>query len=239
MSTQALMLVPGLMCDHAVWDPVIPRLAGQADCRVVDHGRASSLVTMAEQVLSAAPARFALAGHSMGARVALEVVRRAPQRVTRLALLDSGHRPRAAGEAGEEEVRKRHALLAIARAQGVRAMAAEWVKGMVAPARLGDAALIGAVLDMFDRKDADHFAAQIEALIARADLSPVLQSLSVPTLILCGREDGWAPVTQHEAMRSLAPRAHLVVVEGAGHMAPMETPQAVAAALADWLALEV
>ncbi len=236
MPAQPLLLVPGLMCDHAAWDPVVPWLAGVADCRVVDHGRADSLVDMARQVLADAPARFSLAGHSMGARVALEVVRLAPERVIRVAVLDSGYRPRAEGAAGEAEAAGRHALLAVAQAHGVRAMAAEWAKGMVAPHRLTDERLITAILDMFERKDVDHFAAQIRALLARADLASVLAGLDVPTLVLCGREDGWAPIAQHEAMHALAPRSRLVVIDRAGHMAPMEEPAAVAAALSQWLA---
>ena len=109
---------------------------------------------------------------------------------------------------------------------------------MVAPARLADRGLIDSILDMFERKDSDHFAAQIAALLSRADLSPVLAGLAVPTLLLCGREDSWAPIAQHEAMHALAPHARMVVIERAGHMAPMEEPEAVAAALADWLVME-
>ncbi|HEY6136014.1 MAG TPA: alpha/beta hydrolase, partial [Rubrivivax sp.] len=102
-----LLLVPGLMCDHAVWAPLMPALAEGRACTVVDHGSANSLVTMAHQLLATAPPRFALAGHSMGGRVALEVVRLEPGRVSRLALLDTGYLPRPAGAAGDEEARKR------------------------------------------------------------------------------------------------------------------------------------
>ena len=236
MQAEPLLLVPGLMCDHTVWEPLLPALTAGRACTVVDHGMADSLPRMAQQLLDTAPDRFAIAGHSMGARVALEVLRLAPARVTRVALLDTGYQARASGAAGEEEARKRHALLALAREQGVRAMATAWVQGMVHPARLGDASLIEAILTMFERKSADVFACQISALLARPDASVVLASLQVPTLILCGRQDGWAPVAQHEAMQRLAPGSVLNVVEDAGHMAPMERPEAVTGALVDWLA---
>jgi pimeloyl-ACP methyl ester carboxylesterase len=236
MQAEPLLLVPGLMCDHAVWEPLLPTLRAGRACTVVDHGMADSLPRMARQLLDAAPDRFAIAGHSMGARVALEVLRQAPERVTRVALLDTGYQARANGVAGEEEARKRHALLALAREQGVRAMATAWVQGMVHPARLADAPLIDAILTMFERKSADVFACQIRALLARPDASDVLASLQVPTLILCGRQDGWAPVAQHEAMQRLAPGSVLNVVEDAGHMAPMERPEAVTGALVNWLA---
>lgn len=235
MSLPTLVLVPGLMCDAAVWTPLLPRLSPHCHCLVIDHGDSDDLQDMAARLLVAAPERFALAGHSMGGRVALEVYRQAPERVTHLALMDTGHTPRAVGAAGEEEARKRHALLDIAQRQGVRAMAADWVRGMVHPDRLSDTALITAILDMFERKSADTFARQIQALLQRPDAGPVLQALAVPTLVQCGRQDSWANVAQHQAMQALATHAVLDVIEDAGHMAPMEQPEAVAASLLRWL----
>jgi pimeloyl-ACP methyl ester carboxylesterase len=235
--TPSLILLPGLMCDRDIWSPLFPELVGTALCRTADYGEADSLSGMAQQVLADAPARFALAGHSMGGRVALEVLRLAPQRVERLALLDTGHLPRATGPAGDEEARARHALLAIARTQGVRAMAMEWVRGMVAPQRLGDANLIESIVAMFERKSADTFERQIRALLQRPDASPVLQSCRVPTLVLCGQLDSWSTPAQHDAIAALLP-AHpaVVAIADAGHMAPMERPQAVARAMTAWLA---
>ena len=236
MPREPLLLVPGLMCDATVWQPLLPALqAGGRDCRVVDHGDADHLPQMAQQLLDTAPPRFALAGHSMGARVALEVLRSAPDRVTRVALLDTGYLARAAGAPGEEEARKRQALLDVARRDGVRAMAAQWVQGMVHPDRLQDAPLIGAIVDMFARKNPDVFERQIRALLQRPDATGVLRAIRVPTLVLCGRQDSWAPVPQHEAMHALIPGAVFEVIEDAGHMAPMERPHAVAEALLRWL----
>lgn len=232
-----LILVPGLMCDATVWEPLLPALRAQADCLVVDHGAADSLATMARQLLDQAPERFALAGHSMGGRVAVEVLRQAPGRVTRLALLDTGYKARAGGVAGEDEARKRHALLDIARSQGVRAMALQWVQGMLDPARLADAALVEAIVAMFARKSADIFARQIRALLERPDATPVLQAVQVPALVLCGRADSWSPLAQHEEIAALLPaRPAVQVIDAAGHMSTMEQPQAVADALLGWLA---
>lgn len=238
MSLETLVLVPGLMCDHAVWQPLIPALSEQRRCVVIDHGDSDDLQDMAARLLAQAPARFALAGHSMGGRVALEVMRQASERVTHLALMDTGYLPKAAGQAGEDETVKRHALLRIAREQGVRAMARDWVQGMVHPARLSDAALVDAILDMFERKSVDTFARQIRALLNRPDATPVLQALMLPTLVQCGRQDSWANVAQHQALHALVPHARLDVIEDAGHMAPMEQPEAVAASLLNWLAQE-
>jgi len=235
-SPQALLLVPGLMCDAAVWSPLLPALAPHAECHIVDHGMADNLGTMAEQLLATAPPTFALAGHSMGGRVALEVMRRAPERVTRLALLDTGDKARAPGAAGEEEARKRYALLDIARTQGVRAMAQVWVQGMVAPERLADAELIEAIVAMLARTSADVFAHQIRALLHRPDTMDVLAALHVPTLVACGQQDSWSPPSQHEEIASFIPaRPRVQTIANAGHMATMERPAASAQLLRDWL----
>lgn len=235
MVDDALLLVPGLMCDATVWAPVMPALEARARCTVVALADVDDLAHMARRLLADAPARFALAGHSMGARVALEVVRQAPHRVSRIALLDTGYLARAAGAAGEEEARKRQTLLDLARAQSVRAMATDWVQGMVHPQRLTDAALIERIVAMFERKSADTFARQVHALLGRPDASAVLQGIDVPALVLCGRQDSWAPVRQHEQIHRLIPSAALAVVEDAGHMAPMERPESVADHLLRWM----
>jgi pimeloyl-ACP methyl ester carboxylesterase len=236
MSAVPLVLVPGLMCDDAVWSPLYAHLhVPSSAIQVPDHGLANDLVEMARQVLAQAPARFMLAGHSMGARVALEIARLAPERVERIALLDTGFAARESGPKGEEEQAKRYALLRIAREQGVRAMAAQWSQGMVHPERLADAPLMESILAMFERKTADVFAAQIKALLTRPDASDVLRQLKMPTLIACGRQDSWAPPSQHEAMHALTPSAQLRLIENAGHMAPMERPLETAALLNAWI----
>ena len=230
-----VVLLPGLMCDAAVWAPVLPRLETIPPCRIPDYGSAKSLPEMAARVLADAPPTFALAGHSMGGRVALEMARSAPARIERLALLDTGFRALPPGSAGDDETAGRRALLATARERGVRAMAREWVRPMVHPARRDDEALVGPILDMFARHSTYDFAAQIDALLARPDATAVLRSLACPTLVLCGREDGWAPPRQHAEMAALVRGACLAVVEGCGHMAPMERPHEVADAMLAWL----
>jgi pimeloyl-ACP methyl ester carboxylesterase len=236
---QTLMLLPGLMCDADVWAPQVQALAGRARCVVPAWGLAVSLTAMAAQVLREAPtARFALAGHSMGGRVALEVLRLAPQRVERLALLDTGYLPIPAGEAGERERAGRMALLALARTDGMRAMGRQWASGMVHPDQL-HTPQFNRVLAMIERSPPAQFAAQIEALLGRPDMTDVLPQVRCPTLVLCGRQDVWSNVAQHEAMvdriRQGRPDARLLVVEDCGHMCTFEQPEAVSAALGDWL----
>ncbi|MFN8992695.1 MAG: alpha/beta fold hydrolase, partial [Pseudomonadota bacterium] len=222
-------------CDAAVWAPQVAALQGQARCVVPAWGLRDSLTAMAEQVLAEAPTeRFAVAGHSMGGRVALEVMRLAPQRVERLALLSTGTHPLPAGEAGEKEKAGRMALLGMAREQGMRAMAREWAKGMVHPARVGSA-IFEQVLDLFERGSADQFAAQIQALLQRPDAAPLLPAIPCPTLVLTGRQDSWSGPAQHEAMAAAIPGAQLTIVEDSGHMCTLEQPQVVSEALAGWL----
>ncbi len=210
------------MCDGTFWQP----LADTLTCQVVDYGDANSITAMAETVLAVAPASFVLAGHSMGGRVALEVARLASERVQKIILMDTGYLPRQPGAAGDTEKAGRMALLDVARQQGVRAMGKEWVKGMVHPERLNDAPLIEVILTMMERKTAERFARQQNALLTRPDASPVLAALRIPTLLLCGRQDSWASVAQHKAMQVLAPHAQLSVIEDAGHMVLMERPEA-------------
>jgi pimeloyl-ACP methyl ester carboxylesterase len=233
--TEPLVLLPGLMCDSGVWSPLFADLPPSQITQVVDYGLVSSLTAMAQLALDRAPERFALAGHSMGGRVALEVVRMAPERVTRLALLDTGYLARPAGEAGEQEASKRQALLQVARTQGVANMAHTWVQGMVHPDRLRDTALITSIVDMFSRKSPEVFACQIAALLERPDATDVLRNLAVPTLVLCGMQDAWSTPAQHAEMRALASHATLELVQAAGHMAPMEQSQDVARSLVRWL----
>ena len=230
-----LLLLPGLMCDAAVWAPLQSELDAVGAVAIPRYADATSLGDMAARILAEAPPTFALAGHSMGGRVALEIARRAPGRVERIALLDTGCHARPEGPAGEEEKARRYALLALARTQGVRAMAREWVRPMIHPDRLTDRALIDAILDMFERRTAAEFAWQIEALLARPDATAVLRSLDCPALVLCGRDDGWSTPAQHEEMAALIRHAHLVVIEHCGHMATMERPREVAAELLAWL----
>ncbi len=230
-----LLLVPGLMSDHAVWDGVVSHLDTQRVCRVVDHGQADQLQEMARQILADAPYEVLLAGHSMGARVVVEAVRLAPHRVRGVALLSTGYLPRPRGAAGLEEANKRMALLEIAQNQSVRAMAQVWSQGMVHPDRLSDQVLMDSILAMFERKSAPTFAHQIQALLNRPDGTDVLKAIQVPTLVLCGQQDAWSPVAQHQAMHDLVPSSHLALIDQAGHMAPMERPAEVAAALSAWL----
>lgn len=230
-----LVLLPGLVCDDAVWRPAAATLGASSSVHIANYGSLDSLGAMAEKVLAEIRGDFAIAGHSMGGRVAMEIFRRAPERITGIALLDTGVTPLASGDAGSREAAGRHELLAVARNQGMAAMAARWVQGMVWPPRLGETALIQSIIDMFARSSADVFAAQIAALLARPDASELLEKIRCPALVLCGEEDSWAPAARHREMAAKIPQATLTLVPECGHMCTLERPEAVTRELAEWL----
>jgi pimeloyl-ACP methyl ester carboxylesterase len=231
-----LILVPGLLCDRAVYEAQIAHLSAHAEVRLAEHGELDSLPAMAQRILAAAPSRFAIAGHSMGGRVAMEVMRLAPARVAALALLDTAYLPLGSGEAGARERQARLELLALAEHSGMTAMARVWVQGMVHRARLNDAALIEPIVAMLTRRTPAIFAAQTRALLARPDATEVLRAVSCPTLILCGEDDSNAPPERHREMHALIAGSKLVQLAACGHMCTMERPAEVNAALGDWLA---
>jgi pimeloyl-ACP methyl ester carboxylesterase len=225
---EQLLMLPGLICDSRIFAGQLGAFARAAPA--ADYGDADDLGEMAARVLADAPPRFALLGHSMGARVALEVLRQAPERVTRLALVSTGVHLPSPGEAP-----KRHALRDIGRAQGMAALVDAWLPPMVAPLRRDDAAFMAPLRTMCIEAGLARFEAQIAALLGRREVESLLPHIACPVLVAVGREDGWSPPDQHEAIATLIPGARLVVVEGAGHMLPVEAPEALNQALADWL----
>ncbi|HEX4135136.1 MAG TPA: alpha/beta hydrolase [Bryobacteraceae bacterium] len=218
-----VFLLPGLLCDETVWADQSPALRGIADVIVPDFRYVNSISAMAQLVLDAAPERFSVVGHSMGGRVALEVFRMAPDRVERLALLDTGIHPR-----GAHEESKRGELVDLARTQGMAAMAARWLPPMFHP---DHSALLPFLTEMVQRSTPETFANQQRALLDRPDARIVLPLIQCPTLVLCGRQDAWSPVSQHEEIAAAIMHSKLVIVEDSGHMSTVEQPAAVTKAL--------
>ncbi len=227
-----LLMLPGLLCDARVWpsaalsltDPVIAPIG---------YGDADTLEGMARRALEGAPARFSLLGHSMGARVALEVIRLAPERVERLALVSTGVHAIKPGEA-----EARHALLELGHEKGADALVDRWLLPMIAPDRRHDSDLIAPLRAMCVQAGVETYTTQIAALLNRPEVESLLPSIACPTLVLVGDEDQWSPPAQHRAIVDAIPGAQMVIVEGAGHMLPAEAPEAFVGALKLWLARE-
>jgi len=226
-----LLLLSGLLSDETVWADAAQRLSATTAVQIVCFPSLSSIGAMAEHALRGAPAQFALAGHSMGGRVALEVWRRWPQRITGLALCNSGVHP-----CQSQEPASRGRLVRLAREHGMSALAAEWLPPLMGSSLLRRQQVMPRLVAMVERQTVDSFAAQNDALLNRPDARPVLPTVRVPALVLCGSADAWAPVSQHEDMQRAIPDSTLITLEDCGHMAPIEQPDAVADALRRWLA---
>ena len=232
---ETVILVPGLLCDADVWTDQIAALSPLYEVIVPDLTRHDSLQGMAAQILEGAPERFSIIGHSMGGRVTLEVFRLAPERVARIGLLDTGVHP-----APPEELPKRQAMLDISAGQGMTALADAWLPPMVRPGLLdADPALRTTLYAMVERMTPAIHRQQITALINRPDAAPLLSQIACPALVGVGELDQWSPPDQHEPIAEAISGATMVVFEGAGHMAPMEAPDAVNAALLEWMARPV
>lgn len=207
MADAALLLLPGLLCDRDAWAAQIDALSAAPvdDILVAEYGIADSIPAMARIALASAPSRLIVAGHSMGGRVALEVVRQAPHRVAALALIDTGFQALPEGASGEAERAARRRLLERARRESMRAMATEWVRNMVHPDRLSDRALIDRIVAMFGRRTRELYAAQIRALLDRPAADELLPTIHSPVAVICGRQDAFSPLERHEFMARQIP----------------------------------
>ncbi|WP_207478501.1 alpha/beta fold hydrolase [Arenibaculum pallidiluteum] len=225
-----LVLLPGLLCDAELWAHQTAHLSEVAEPVVVRTDLADSVGELAEAVLRAVPGRFALAGLSMGGYVSLEILRRAPDRVAKLALLDTNARADT-----PEQTERRRALLDISARGGFDRILPALLPSFLHPARLEDAGLVARMKAMAGRVGPDGFARQQAAIIARPDSWPGLPQIACPTLVLCGRQDPLSDVAVHAEMADMIPGARLAVIEDCGHMATMEQPQAATVLMRDWI----
>jgi pimeloyl-ACP methyl ester carboxylesterase len=235
-----LVLLPGMLCDRALWANQIAAFdsgAGGARAQIIvgDLTRSDSIAGMATDVLVAAPERFALAGMSMGGFVALEIMRQAPERVLRLALLDTSARVDTPEQADGRRLMMRQARDAGRGVGAFKGMTVRQLPRWVHPEHMQDANLVATVTAMTARVGREAFMRQQQAALDRRDSRPHLAAIVCPTLVLCGREDQATPVAHHEEMAAAIPDAQLVVVERCGHLSPLEQPPAVNAAMAQWL----
>lgn len=223
-----LVLLPGLICDERLWRDVISGLDLRAI--VADLTRDDSIAGMAARTLAAAPARFALAGLSMGGYVALEIMRQAPERVTHLALLDTSARP-------DDEARKqtRRGGMAAVREGKFGLVSRAMLPGLLAPASL-DSPLAEAVQAMSERVGPEAYIRQQVAIMGRADSRSSLGNIAAPTLVGVGELDKLTPPDLAEEMAAGIAGASLVVFPRSGHLSTMENPGAVVEAVREWLA---
>ena len=225
-----LVLLPGLLCDNALWKHQVVELADLAECNVLVMTEDNTMAGMAARVLDEAPAKFALAGLSMGGYCAFEIMRQAPDRVDRLALLDTSHEADAPSRRSE-----RLAWITKAKTHGLEALISDYMDMWLHPEHLKDEALVAVVAQSARNIGLVAYERQLTAIMGRQDSVPTLASISCPTIVLCGRQDLTTPVKLHEAMADNIEGAELVVVEDSGHLSTLEKPEVVSAALRRWL----
>jgi pimeloyl-ACP methyl ester carboxylesterase len=229
-NTMPILLVPGLVSSPRIFAPVMPDLWRFGPVTVANHIRDDNMGAIARRILAEAPPRFALAGHSMGGYIAFEIMRQAPDRVAKLALINTQARP----DTPEATARRRGQM---ARAQNgeYRAVLDELFSGFVHPSRCGDASLRQLVYDMGDDVGPEGFVRQQTAVIGRVDSRPALAWIKCPTLVLTGDEDNTIPNALSKEMAENIHGAKLVVLQNCGHLPQPEQPQATADALVEWL----
>lgn len=230
--SEPILFVPGMMCDARVFGPQIDDLSRDFALHVARVTRAESIREMAAEALHHAPPRFALAGLSMGGIVAMEMLRRVPDRITRVALISTTPLSETPQQAAWREPQ-------IVKAQAGNLTGA--MRAALPPEALGPGAGRARALEVVDAMAADlgpqEFIRQSRALQRRPDAQKVLRSIRAPTLVLCGGQDTITPVKRHNFMAELIPYAELATIEEAGHLPTLETPEKVNMALRAWMDL--
>ena len=226
-----LLLLPGLLCDARLWQFQVISLQDSVRCVVADLGRDDTLDAMADRAIEGLPDRFAVAGLSMGGYVALALMRRHPARVSRLCLMDTSARADP-----PDAARRRRGLMTLVRGGGrFKGVTPRLLPQLLHPQSLADAGLCAEVMDMADRLGAEVYLRQQAAILARPDSRAILPAITVPTLAAAGDEDKLTPPDLAREIAAAVPGARFRLIEGAGHLAPMERPGEVTALLLDWL----
>jgi len=232
MAPKTLVLLPGLLNTRRLFEHQIAALSDDIDCLVPELWHHDTMAAMAEAVLAAAPPAFALAGFSMGGYVAFEIMRRAPRRVERLALLDTQATPDT-----PEATRRRRGLLEQTRIGRFHGVQPSLLPQIVHRRHLNDAAVTQPILDMAREVGAEGFVREQRAIMGRPDSRPLLVDIKIPTVVIVGRQDQATPLPRAQEMAADIATSRLVIVEECGHMSPLEKPMDVTAALRGWLTL--
>jgi pimeloyl-ACP methyl ester carboxylesterase len=230
MPRTTLVLLPGLLNTRRVFEQQIEALSDIADCVVPELWRHDTIGAMADAALALAPPTFALAGFSMGGYVAFEILRRATQRVERLALMDTQATPDSA-----ESTKRRRALLEQTKIGRFHGVQRTLLPQLVHSRRINDATISQPIFDMAQEIGADGFVREQRAIIDRADSRRMLVDIDIPTVVIVGRQDQVTPLPRSEEMAADIADSRLVVLEDCGHMSPLEKPAEVTAALRRWL----
>lgn len=226
---EPIVFVPGLLCTEILYAPQLAAF-GDRPLMVADHRQHETMQEIAAAILSQAPDRFALIGLSMGGYVTMEIMRQAPERVSRLALLDTSARADA-----PEQTERRETLVKITRKGQFNRIVPLLHPTLVHSDRIEDETLRAATEEMARDTGADAFLRQQAAIIARPDSRQSLAQVTCPTLVLVGDEDALTPPERAREMHEIVAGSRLEVVPVCGHLSTLERPEAVTAHLREWL----
>ena len=227
-----IYLLPGLLCDRDVWQFQREALQVHADVRIPDYTGIDYLEKMADRILAEAPDRFSVIGHSMGGRVGLELIHKAPERLEHLVLISVGAHP-----VNDEECEQRSSLVEEAASIGMDKYAESWAELMFSYTDKANQEIRQCIKDMARRQSLDDFIAHITAGLGRNDQTQYLPDITIPVLLIVGEKDRWSPISQHEAIREQLSEAKLKIIPDAGHMVILDQAEAVNRVLLDWLDL--
>lgn len=231
MTRPDIVLIPGLLLKADLYREQLPSLHGVCrSVQVPDHSLDADLPAIARRVLDAAPPRFLLCGLSMGGYIAFEILRQAPERVLKLALLDTMAPPDT-----ETSRANRKATLTVAKSQGIEVVSQAFYPRWVHPRWHSDSELNARVVNMAKATGVEGFERQQTAITNRPDSQPTLKAITCPTLVVVGRQDGLTPVSEAQTIASGIAGSRLEVLEDCGHLAPMEQPARVTQILMDWV----
>jgi pimeloyl-ACP methyl ester carboxylesterase len=225
-----LVLVPGLLCSARLYGPQVASLWPLGQVTVADHRRHADMAAIAAAILADAPPRFALAGLSMGGYIAFAIVRLAPERIAKLALLDTSARPDL-----PEQKAGREKFIAMAEAGKLADVVETLTPRFLHKNRHNDEALKRVVREMAAETGAEAFVRQTKAIMSRQDARPLLTTIRCPTLVLVGDGDELTPPELAKEIAGGIAGAKLTVVPDCGHLSTLEKPEAVNVALSDWL----
>lgn len=225
-----VVLIPSQLLTGDLWVPQIAALRGVCNCFVADHTRSSTMANIAAGILERAPKEFILTGHGMGGFVAFEILRQAPQRVSKLVLIST----LASADVPAQTVRRLN-YLRLVEAGKFASVVEERLPMLLHPKRQEDAKLVGAIRKMALETGAEAFLRQQRAIMARVDSRDNLPDIKCPTLLVYGRHDGITTLAHQIEMLERIPGAKLEILEDSGHMVPLECPEEVNKLLLNWV----
>ncbi len=226
MSRPPLLLIPGLLCDGRLWQHQLAALADAANMTVGDHSTHDNLYEIAATLLAKAPPRFAVAGLSMGGYIAFELLRQAPERITHLALINTAARPDS-----PEKRQRRLDFMALATRGRFRGVSHALLPLLIHRDRLDDRELAGTVSAMARDSGVEAYLRESRAIVDRPDSVPMLSGIACPTVVIGGLQDQLTPPECQQEIADGIAGAELILLDRCGHLAPLEHPDAVNAAL--------